>query len=32
MRTLFLGLSVVMLVFPVQSGAEVVWVDAKCDA
>ena len=29
MRALFLGWSVAMLVFPVQSGAEVVWVDAN---
>src|SRR5262245_36493125 len=28
MRALFLGLSVVMLAFPAQSGAEIVWVDA----
>ena len=29
MRTLFLGLSVVVLAFPAQSGAELVWVDAN---
>ena len=29
MRTLFLGWSVVMMAFPAQSGAEVVWVDAN---
>jgi len=28
MRALFLGLSVVVLVFPAQAGAEFVWVDA----
>jgi len=29
MRALFLGLSVAILVFPAQSGAEMVWVDAN---
>src|SRR5262249_28954619 len=28
MRALFLGLSIVMLVFPARSDAELVWVDA----